>query len=219
MFCHRLISPLVQPLTPDTRAGDALVRMEDARVTLLPVVEEDRFLGLVSEALLLDADAGSPLSSLQTRFLPYQVRPSDLFTTAVRLMVSTHSDLVAVVGPQGVYEGAVTRDLLFRDVVEYGGMSGEGSILVLEMEKAFYSPGEICRIAEANDALLTQLNTHGEPDSPVLTVLLRFNREEVSDVTASFRRHGYTVLHQQGQDVERDELISNLENLMNYLNV
>ena len=193
--------------------------MEDAHVTLLPVVEEGRFHGLVSEALLMDTDEGSPLSSLHSHFLPFHVKPTDLFTTAVRLMVSTNSDLVAVVGLQGVYEGAVTMDLLFREVVEYGGMSAEGSVLVLEMENVFYSPGEICRIAEANDAMLTQLHTRAEPGSPHMTVLLRFNREDVSDIAASFRRHGYTVLHQQGQDMERDELISNLENLMNYLNV
>ncbi len=210
---------MVKPLSPDSLAGDALFRMEESRLSHLPVVDDERYLGLVSEGLLMDSDPSSAVSSLQNRFLPYHVKSSDLFTTAVRLMVSTSSDLVAVLGPRGFYEGSITRDAIFREVAEYGGMSGEGSVLVLGMERASYSPGEICRIAESNDALLTQLNTHEEPDSPVLTVLLRFNREDVSDVAASFRRYGYSVLHQQGQDVERDDLISNLENLMNYLNV
>lgn len=210
---------MIQPLSPDSRADDALLLMEEARVDHLPVVEGGRYLGVVSEASLLDCDPTAPVSSLQTQFLPAHVGPADLFTSAVRIMVATRSDLVAVVGHQGVYEGAVTREVLFQEVADYSGMSGEGSVLVLQMETGSYSAGEICRIVESNDALLTQLHTHGEIGSPLLSVLLRVNREDVSDLAAAFKRHGYTVLHQQGQDVERDELISNLENLMNYLNV
>jgi hypothetical protein len=219
VFCHLLTTPFIQPLSPDSRVSDALSRMEDAKVSHLPVVEDGGFLGLVSESSLLDSDPDSPVSSLQAHYLPAMVRPSDLFTAAVRCMMSMHADLVAVVDEKGGYEGVVNREALFTVAADFDGMTDVGSVLVLELERASYSPGEICRIVESNDALLTQLHTRSEPGSTLLTVLLRVNREDVSGLVAAFKRHGYAVLHQQGQDVGRDELISNLENLMNYLNV
>ena len=219
MFCDRLISPQIEPLSPEDTVGEALLRLDELSIGHLPVADNGRFLGLLSEVSLLDADELSSVSTLQPHLLPCQVRSSELFTMAARFMVSMHTDLVAVVDGHGGYEGAITRETLFHEIASVCGMSGGGSILVLEMERSFYSPAEICRLVESNDALATQLHTHVDPSTSLLTVWVRVNREEVSDVAATFRRHGYTVLHQQGQDSERDDLISNLENLMNYLNV
>jgi hypothetical protein len=50
-------------------------------------------------------------------------------------------------------------------------------------------------------------------------VILRINREEVSDIVATFQRHEYTVRYYLGEELFRNELQSNLEHLLNYLNI
>lgn len=219
MFCIRMISPTIEPLSPDTTAGNALLRMEEAGVRHLPVSENGIFQGVVSEDVVVDVEEGVPISALRHSFIPSRVRPTDLFTLAARSMVSMDTDMVAVVGEQGEYEGVVTRDAVFLELAGFSGVSGGGSVLVLETDRISYSPGEIVRLVESNDAVLTQLHTRYDPSTSVVTVLVTVNREDVSDIAAGFQRHGYEVRHHEGQSPERDGLMSNLENLLNYLNV
>ncbi len=52
-----------------------------------------------------------------------------------------------------------------------------------------------------------------------MTVILRINKEEISDIVASFQRHEYNVRYYMGEELFRNELQSNLDHLMNYLNI
>jgi hypothetical protein len=87
------------------------------------------------------------------------------------------------------------------------------------MDRHTYAPGEINRLVESNDAIITQLNTLFDPATQRLTVILRINREEVSDIVATFQRYEYTVSYYLGEELFRNELQSNLEHLLNYLNI
>jgi hypothetical protein len=99
------------------------------------------------------------------------------------------------------------------------GSSDYGSLVVLEMEKSDYSVGEINRLVESNDAVITQLNTWSDNTTHLMTVILRINKEEISDIVASFQRHEYNVRYYMGEELFRNELQSNLDHLMNYLNI
>jgi hypothetical protein len=52
-----------------------------------------------------------------------------------------------------------------------------------------------------------------------MQVILRINREDISDVVASFQRHDYTVLFYYGEEHYENSLQSNLDHLLNYLNI
>jgi len=72
---------------------------------------------------------------------------------------------------------------------------------------------------ESNDAIITQLNSWSDPSSSMMTVIIRINKEEVSDIVASFQRHEFNVSYYLGEELFRNELQSNLNHLMNYLNM
>jgi hypothetical protein len=94
-----------------------------------------------------------------------------------------------------------------------------GGLIVLEVESNQYSFNEISKLIEANDAQITQLNTTNDPEKGTMQVTIRINKPEISDIVATFQRYEYHVKYYFGEELYNNELRSNYENLMNYLNL
>jgi CBS-domain-containing membrane protein len=219
MFCGQLISAdiLIQGLHDPV--GMVLHQMEDMKIRHLPVSDEEKFLGLIAEDDLDDEADDTPLDKLQDYFIKSFVKATDYFLVAVKLSHVMQLDLVPVLNEKNELEGVITRDTLFQELARMTGSAEYGSLVVLEMEKSDYSVGEINRLVESNDAVITQLNTWSDNSTHLMTVILRINKEEISDIVASFQRHEYNVRYYMGEELFRNELQSNLDHLMNYLNI
>lgn len=219
MFCSQLITSPYKPLQSTDTVAQALAVMEEKQITHLPVVEGERYLGMVDENDLFDEEAEAVLVDIQDRFTGVAVRATDYFLVAVKLSHVYDLPVVPVANERQEYEGLIERDQLFRQLAQLTGSDEYGSMIVLEMEKKDYAPGLLNRLVESNDALITQLNTWSDPSTHLITVVIRINKEEVSDVVASFQRHEFTVRYYMGEELFRNELQSNLDHLLNYLNI
>lgn len=219
MFCGQLIASDITLQSLHDSVGMVLHQMEDLKVRQLPVSDDDKFLGLISEDDLHDEADDTLLEQLQDYLVKPFVRATDYFLVAVKLSHVMHLDLVPVLNEKNELEGVISRDTLFRELAHLTGAEEYGSLVVLEMEKSDYSLGEINRLVESNDAVITQLNTWSDASTHILTVVLRINKEEISDVVATFQRHEFTVRYYMGEELFRNELQSNLDHLMNYLNI
>jgi acetoin utilization protein AcuB len=219
MFCSQLISSEIVPLTLQDTVGYALQMMDDKKVSHLPVVEGDKYLGMIDEDDLLDEKVDTKLIDVANELVGNAVRSSDYFLVAVKLCYLYQLDLVPVANEKQEFEGTITRELLFRQLAQQTGSDEYGSMVVLEMEKKDYSPGLFNRLVESNDALITQLNSWSDPSTSLMTVVIRINKEEISDIVATFQRHDFTVRYYLGEELFRNELQSNLDHLMNYLNM
>jgi predicted transcriptional regulator len=219
MFCGQLISAdiIIQGLNDPV--GMVLHQMEDMKLRHLPVSDDDKFFGLIAEDDLEDESDETPLIKLQDYFIKSFVKATDYFLVAVKLSQVMQLDLVPVLNEKNELEGVITRDTLFRELARMTGITDYGSLVVLEMEKSDYSVGEINRLVESNDAVITQLNTWSDNTTHLMTVILRINKEEISDIVASFQRHEYNVRYYMGEELFRNELQSNLDHLINYLNI
>jgi hypothetical protein len=87
------------------------------------------------------------------------------------------------------------------------------------MEKLSFSFSEIGKLVETNDAQITQLNTWPDPQSGNFYIVLRINKQEISDIVATFQRYEYQVKYYFGEELYENELRSNYDHLMNYLNI
>jgi acetoin utilization protein AcuB len=74
-------------------------------------------------------------------------------------------------------------------------------------------------LVETNDAFITQLNTYTEPETGLLLVTLKLNKNEISDVLATFQRYEYTVRYHFGEEQFANEIQENYQQLMNYLSI
>lgn len=219
MFCEQIMSYDIKPLSIHDTVADALAIMEERHFKQLPVVEGEKYLGMIEEDDLLDEEPGAQLVSLIDSLVGAAVRGNDYFLVAVKACYLYNLDIVPVSNEKQEYEGSVTTEVLFRQLSRMTGSDEYGSMLVLEMERKDYSPGLFNRLVESNDALITQMNSWADPANSLMTVVIRINKEEVSDIVASFQRHGFTVRYYLGEELFRNELQSNLDHLMNYLNM
>lgn len=219
MFCEQIMSYDIKPLSVHDTVGEALAIMEERHFKQLPVVEGEKYLGMIEEDDLLDEEPEKPLVGLIDSLVGAAVRGGDYFLVAVKACYLYNLDIVPVSNEKQEYEGAITMEALFRQLSKMTGSDEYGSMLVLEMERKDYSPGLFNRLVESNDALITQMNSWADPANSLMTVVIRVNKEEVSDIVASFQRHGFTVRYYLGEELFRNELQSNLDHLMNYLNM
>ena len=82
-----------------------------------------------------------------------------------------------------------------------------------------YAPGKINRLVESNDCMIMQMNTNTDPLTGMMQLVIRVNKEEVSDLIATFQRHEYNVLYYYGEETFDNTLQNNLDHLLNYLNI
>ncbi|MFT3702214.1 MAG: CBS domain-containing protein [Agriterribacter sp.] len=219
MFAGELISRSIPFLLLDDTVGKALQEMNDFNVTHLPVVTDEKYVGLVSEDTLLDSDENTLLQNLQSQFLKPFVRQNDFFLLAVKRLRDMHLSVIPVITDQYELIGVINTEDLFRQLAIFNGIDEQGGIIILEMEKNDFSVGELNRLVESNDAYITQLNSFYDTTTQLLTVAIRINKAEISDIVATLQRHEYNIRYYNGEELYQNELQNNLTHLMNYLNI
>lgn len=218
MLTRDLISNTIPYLHKEDKVYHALQLMNDYHVAHLPVVENDSYLGVISEEQLLQSDDDNRIDQLHVSDGSTSVQANDHFLKAIQTAVVNKLSIVPVVEEKQLL-GIVTYNDLLRNASEFMSLSQPGALIVLEMESRSYSFSEINRIVESTDAQITQLNTYTEPQSGMVQVTIRINKMEVSDLLSTFQRYEYNVKYYFGEELYENELRSNYDNLMSYLNI
>jgi acetoin utilization protein AcuB len=218
MLTRDLISNAIPYLHRDDTVFHALQLMNDYHVAHLPVVEDEYYLGIISEELLLQSDEESKLTELPIADGASSVQANEHFLKAIQTAVTNKLSIVPVVDEKQLL-GIVTYNDLLRNASEFMSLSQPGALVVLEIDNRNYSFTEINRIVESVGAQISQLNTFTDPESGTTQVTIRVNKMEVSDLISTFQRYEYNVKYYFGEELYENELKTNYDNLMNYLNI
>jgi len=194
--------------------------MADYHLLQLPVVSGDKYMGLVSEDDVLNADNDTlPVQQLEPRFSKLAVQANTHFLSAVQLSNDYGLNVIPVVDKEMEWIGAISATDLLRYLGKMTGADEPGGLIILEMGKADFSFSEISKLVETNDAQITQLNTFRDNQQQLLHVTIKINKFEISDIVATFQRYEYTVKYYFGEELYENKLRSNYDHLMNYLNM
>jgi len=218
-YCSQLLEPSMITVDLHDTVSHAMEMMDEARLEHIPVLDGLQYLGLVAYDELEDADPNAEVFSIQHRFIKPLVRTGDHFLQALRVRAKYFIEQVPVVNEKNEWEGVISTEKMLDQISLLSGVSESGSMIVLEMPRHDYAPGEINRLVESNDAMVMQLNSIQDQHTGMMQVVLRINKEEVSDVVATFQRHEYNVLYYYGDESYDNSLQNNLDHLMNYLNL
>lgn len=194
--------------------------MADYHLMHLPVISQDKFIGLISEDDALNViDDSQLLEQLEPQFLRLSVKASSHFLEAVQMCNSYGLSVIPVVEKDMEWVGAISAPDLLKYLGRMTGTDEPGGIIVLELEKANFSFSEICKLVETNDAQITQLNTFYDNQIQLLYVTIKLNKFEISDIVATFQRYEYAVKYYFGEELYENEIRINYDHLMNYLNM
>jgi len=215
-----IISSAIPSLHLNDPVSQALDLMADFHVSHLPVVVEDKLAGLVSEDDLLNVENDETLlAQLQPSFSKIAAHADGFFYEAVQLVNENGLTLIPVVAGEEEYAGSIIATDLLKQLGRTAGVNDLGGIIVLEMDKVSFSFTEISKLVETNDAQIIQLNTYKDGTSGNFYITLRINKAEISDIVATFQRYEYLVKYYFGEELYENELRSNYDHLMNYLNI
>jgi CBS domain-containing protein len=220
MLTVELINNNIPRLKLQDTVNKALQLISDFRITHLPVVAEDKYLGMISEDDLLDAeDDKAPMELLQEHFVNAAVHDNEHFLTAVNCCNQFDTTMVPVINDERELLGVITTPDLLKALGNFAGTNEIGGIVVLEMERSQFAISEISRIVESNDATILHLNTTVHPETGMLTVTIHINKKEIASIVATFERYDYDVIYYFGNENFENEIHSNYRHLMNYLDI
>lgn len=220
MLTKELQSQSLPSLHLQDKVHQALQLMNDNHVTHLPIVDAEKYVGVISEEDLLQAENDhSTLDTLQQSFANTSVKENEHFLKAVQLAAENGLSIVPVVNEENELVGTVAYSDLLKYASEFMSLNEPGGLIVIEMESNQYSFNEISKLMDSNDAQITQLNTSNDPETGMMQVTIRVNKPEVSDIVAAFQRYDYNVKYFFGEELYANELRSNYDNLMNYLKI
>ncbi|MGG9970557.1 CBS domain-containing protein [Ferruginibacter sp. SUN002] len=220
MLTADLINNNIPQLTLQDSVSKAMQLINDFRVTHLPVVADDKYLGLISEDDLLDAeDTKLTIETLQENFITASITDKEHFLNAVNYSIKIDSTVVPIVNKEAELIGVITTADLLKTLGNFSGANEIGGIIVLEMERTQFAISEISRIVESNDATILHLNTTVDPETGKLTVTLHLNKKEIAAIIASFERYEYDVAFTFGNESFGQEIESNYQHLMTYLDI
>ena len=198
----------------------ALQLVSDFKVSHLPVVSEEKFLGLISEEDLMDAhNKNMSIEFLQRDFILASINENDHFLQAVNISNQYQTNVVPVTNFENELIGTITRQTLLRTLGSFSGAQDIGGIIVLEMEQNQFTISDISRIVESNGATILHLNTTIQPETGLLRVTIHINKKELSAVVAAFERYEYYVIYYFSEEKFEKEIHSNYRHLMNYLDI
>src|SRR5215216_3876469 len=112
MLTRELISNSIPYLHKEDKVHHALQLMNDYHVAHLPVVENDHYVGLVSEEQLMQSDDQNTIHELQVTDGTTSVKASDHFLKAIQTAVLNNLSIVPVVEEKNLLGIVTYNDLL-----------------------------------------------------------------------------------------------------------
>ena len=219
MIAKDLITDSVSALLTSDTAIHALSLMEEYRVSHLPIVNNEDFLGLVSEEDLYEfANPEAPIGAHPLSLnKPFVVSNQHIYEV-IKLADEHKLSLIPVLDNKNIYLGVIRLVDLAHYFAKLSAVNQSGGIISLEMNIHDYSVAEIGQIVESNDAKILSLYYSTITDSTKIEVTLKINRQDLAAIIQTFNRYNYTITASIF-DNEGDELHDRYASLMNYLNV
>jgi acetoin utilization protein AcuB len=221
MVAKDLISEVIPSLKTSDLGQTALNWMEIFRISHLPIVNNQDFLGLISDTDIYDMNQpNEPIGNhLLTLYKPYVTTDQHIFEViglASRLKLS----VIPVLDSKNHFKGVITSNDLIRHIAGISSMDQPGGIIVLELIERDYSLSQIAQIVEGNNVKVLSMYVTSAPDSTKLEVTLKVNTGDLVSVIRTFERYNYEVKTWVTDNDSMDRFYSErFDLLMKYLNI
>jgi len=221
MIAEELINHMLPPLKLTDEASKAIAWMEEFRCVQLPVVENEKFLGFISEETILERnDLTKKVSEFDFIGDDCIVSSDSHFYEVLKIAGDHKLQMVAVKTDLEQYGGVITVADIMVSFAQTAAVQMAGSILVLSMDLMDYSLAEIARLVEENNAKILSSTMAEDPlDKGKIKLTIKINQDDLARVVATLDRFGYRIIARY-QTTHNDEPHKDrLDMLMRYLNI
>lgn len=220
MIAKFAIEESIPYLKPSDSVSFGLELMEEFKVFHLPIVDNDKLLGVVSEDQLLDQDELLLIEELNFPFLKIAATENLHIFDVMKLGFESSSSVLPVIDANERYIGLISPKSLIEFLHQFNFARETGGIFVLEMETINYSLAEISRLIESNKSVVLSVATSQVEDSiDRISVTIKVNTLDLTYVLATFERYNYEITHVFHHAEQIDHLKDRYDALMSYINI
>ncbi len=221
MLAKDLISDVIPALRTSDSGQKALYWMDIFRISHLPIVNNEDFLGLISDKDIYDLNmAEEPIGNHSlSLFSPYVTLDQHIFEV-IEIASRLNLSVVPVLDHNNHYLGLITMNHLIHYFGELSALKQPGGIIVLEININDYSLSEIAQIVEGNDAKILSLYINSHANSMKMEVSIKINRKELTSIIQTFNRYNYIIKASFMDENDLNSLYENrYEQFMKYLSI
>jgi acetoin utilization protein AcuB len=221
MLAKDLISDIVPSLRTSDSGQKALYWMDIFRISHLPIVNNEDFLGLISDKDIYDSNmAEEPIGNHNlSLFSPFVTEDQHIYEV-IELASRLNLSVVPVLDHHNHYKGAITRSDLLSYFADLTAVKEPGAIIVLDMNSQDYSLSQIAQIVEGNDAKILSMYISSHQASTRMEITLKINRNDLTSIIQTFTRYNYTIHNTYMDHDDMDSLYENrFEMFMKYLSI
>jgi acetoin utilization protein AcuB len=220
MLAAELIADAIPPVHTSDTIQKVTDRMAEFCVRHLPIVNEQQFLGLVSdEDLVEESDYQVAIGALALTLVnPYVLEDQHIYDV-IRLFYEQKLTIVPVLDSKKNYLGLISINMMNEYFAKLTSVSDPGGIIVLEISNKNNSLAHMAQIVESDNAQILSSYVSTFPDSTRMEVTLKVNKLDISAMVATFMRYEYTVKATFNHTGDDDGSKDRYDSLMNYLNL
>lgn len=220
MLAIELIADAVPPVHTSDTIQKVFDRMAEFRVRHLPIVNEEQFLGLLSEDdLIEEPDYNTPVGALALSLVnPYVLEEQHIYDV-IRLFYEQDLSVVPVLDNKMDYQGLISINTMNEYFAKLTSVSQPGGIIVLEISNKNNSLAHMSQIVESDNAQILSSYTSSFPDSTRMEVTLKVNKQDISNIVATFLRYEYDIKATFNYTDHNDNAKDRFDSFMNYLNL
>lgn len=220
MIARHLITTEIPHLKTSDTGKTALGWMDEYKVSHLPIVNNEVFLGLISEQDIYNLDnVKQPLGNHSLSLKSPSVNEHQHVYDVLRQIYLLGLSLIPVLDDHDKYLGSITMKTLLQYLAGTFSVENPGGLIVLEVSEQDYSLTEIANIVESNNAKILSTFITSHRDSTRLEVVIKLNKIEMGAILQTFDRYGYLVQASFGEDEDLEDMKERYDSLINYLNI
>src|SRR5471030_3341832 len=194
MLAIELISNLVPPVHTSDTIQKVTDRMAELKVRHLPIVNEEQFLGLISENDFIgETDNQLPIGALALSLINPYVFENQHIYDVMRLFYEQQLTVIPVLDANKNYLGLISINTMIGYFARLTSSADPGGIIVLEIGNKDNSLAHMAQIVESDNAQVLSSYLRTFPDSTRMEVTLKVNKLDISAITATFLRYEYNV--------------------------
>ena len=221
MIAKELINQMIPPLKLSDTAEYAMLWFDEFRTKELPVVDNGRFIGLITEEQILDDnDETKLIGDFELDFDDCTVRENQFFYDVIKVAVENKVELVGVLDAEKKFVGVITIQDTITAFAQTSPFQAPGSVLVLSMPGRDYSLSELSRLVEENNArILSSSVKHDVADPTKIKVTIKINQEDVSSIVATLERFDYKIISRFQETEVTNSDKGRIDELLKYLDI
>lgn len=194
MIAEQLINYMVPPLKPSDDIARAKQWMDEFRVKELPVVEDNKLLGFVSEDLLYDSEIMHPeVGAYPLIGESCVISATSHYYDILKVQNEQQLEMVAVISNEE-FKGVVLISDILKEFAKTAIINSQGAIITIQTNINDYSLSEISRVVEMNGSTVLGANIRpNADDASLIEIVLRINHQDVNQIATGLTNSGYKV--------------------------